>query len=205
VGAVIAGLVVLAGIGALVVVLLTRGDDDGQAEGAGGSTSVQEESETSTTGAVQNAGGAPPPTEGAQTTTEVTEEAQQATTTTESSAPPVCPSDSEKLCIEMTNIDIDGDSLVIDWTPFNFRPAIDGNHAHFYWNTTASTEAGSNAADFGAEPGLWELTDQRPFHSADVMLLSNKPPGATDVCVTPATAQHGVVDPFVFHCVPLPD
>jgi hypothetical protein len=117
----------------------------------------------------------------------------------------VCPSDSDKLCIEMTNIEIDGDSLVIDWTPFNFEPAVSGNHAHFYWNTTSSPEAGTNAAAFGAVPGLWELTDQRPFVSEDVMLLSARPPDATEVCVTPADAQHGVVDPFVFHCLPVPD
>ena len=42
------------------------------------------------------------------------------------------------------------------------------------------------------------------FRSEREMLLSNKPPEATQVCVTVANAEHGVVDPTVFECVPLP-
>ena len=56
-------------------------------------------------------------------------------------------------CIEMTGIEIVGDSIVVDWTPFNFEPAVDDLHAHFFWNTTRPEEAGTNAADFGATPG----------------------------------------------------
>jgi hypothetical protein len=118
--------------------------------------------------------------------------------------PPVCPPDDERPCIEMTGIAVDGDSIVVDWTPVNFEPSVDDLHAHFFWNTTRVEEAGTNAADFGAEPGVWELTDERPFVSADVMLLSAKPDDALAVCVTPATAAHAVVDPSVSHCLFVP-
>ena len=60
-------------------------------------------------------------------------------------------------------------------------------------------------AEVGFLPsGAWELTDQRPFVSQDVLLRSARPDGATQVCVTPATFDHAVVDPTVFHCLPLP-
>jgi hypothetical protein len=104
----------------------------------------------------------------------------------------------------MTGIAVDGDSLVVDWTPFNFEPAVDDMHAHFFWSTTRPEEAGTNASDFGAVPGVWELTDERPFVSQDVLLLSQRPEEAFAVCVTPATAEHAVVDPAVFHCLPVP-
>ena len=94
---------------------------------------------------------------------------------------------------------------MVEWTPFNFEPATDGFHAHFFWDTTRPEEAGTNAEDFGAEPGQWELTDERPFVSENTMLLSNKPAEASAVCVTPATHEHAVVDPAVFQCVPLPE
>ena len=105
----------------------------------------------------------------------------------------------------MTSVGVDGDSVVVEWTPFNFEPEVDDFHAHFFWDTTRPEEAGTNAAAFGASPGAWELTDARPFVSEREMLLSAKPDGASQVCVTPATASHGVVDPRVFQCLPLPD
>ena len=117
----------------------------------------------------------------------------------------MCPDDDPSLCIEMTGIETFGDAIVVDWTAFNFQPAVDDHHAHFFWDTTAPEEAGTNAADFGATPGLWELTDAQPFVSEDVMLLSARPDDATAVCVTVATAQHALVDPEVFQCLPLPD
>ena len=117
----------------------------------------------------------------------------------------MCPEDDPRLCIEMAGIEIFGDAIVVDWTAFNFEPAVDDHHAHFFWDTTAPEEAGTNAAEFGATPGLWELTDAQPFVSEDVMLLSARPDDATAVCVTVATAQHALVDPEVFQCMPLPD
>ena len=53
----------------------------------------------------------------------------------------------------MTSVGVDGDSIIVDWTPFNFEPAVDDLHAHFFWDTTRPEEAGTNAAAFGAVPG----------------------------------------------------
>jgi hypothetical protein len=130
--------------------------------------------------------------------------APPASTPPASTAPPVCTPEDGRLCIEMTSVTLFGEALVIEWTPFNFDPQLDGFHAHFFWNTTRPEEAGTNAAEFGATPGVWELTADRPFVSQGALLLSERPADATEVCVTPATSEHAVVDPAVFHCRPLP-
>jgi actin-like ATPase involved in cell morphogenesis len=181
---------VIAAIGVGAVFLLTR--DDEPAVGAGGTTTTAT-SATSTTTASATTGATAAPT--APTT---------AATSPPTTTPPVCPADDPRLCIEITSIAVDGDSLVIDWDPSNFEPSVDDFHAHFFWNTTRPQEAGTNAAEFGASQGAWELTDQRPFRSEGEMRVSNKPDAATEVCVTPANQSHGVVDPTVVHCVPLP-
>ena len=206
VGPIIAGVLVVAAIAALAVVFITRGDDDdGDAQGAGGSSTTAG-GESATTAATDSTGGAATtaPTGATSATTATTDEVDE-TTTTEPEGDPVCPDDDPSLCIEMTGIETFGDAIVVDWTAFNFQPAVDDHHAHFFWDTTAPEEAGTNAADFGATPGLWELTDAQPFVSEDVMLLSARPDDATAVCVTVATAQHALVDPEVFQCMPLPD
>jgi actin-like ATPase involved in cell morphogenesis len=196
---ILAGAIVAAGVAAAAILLLTRDDGD-DAESAGTVVTV-----ASTTTAVV----VPPPTE---PPAEVTEAPVTAPPPTEATTPvtepppppPVCPPDDPRLCIEMTGIAVDGDSIIVDWTPVNFEPAVDDLHAHFFWSTTRAEEAGTNAADFGAVPGVWELTAERPFVSRDVLLLSQRPAEAFAVCVTPATAEHAVVDPGVFHCLPLP-
>ena len=129
---------------------------------------------------------------------------EETTPLTDPPPPPVCPPDDPRVCIELTGIAVTGDSIIVDWTPVNFEPAVDDLHAHFFWSSTRVEEAGTNAADFGAVPGVWELTDERPFVSRDVLLLSQRPEEAFAVCVTPATAEHAVVDPGVSHCLPLP-
>jgi hypothetical protein len=115
----------------------------------------------------------------------------------------VCPDGDDRPCIEITSVVTRGDSLVVEWTPFNFDPAIDGTHAHFYWNDIEAGQAGTNAASLGFTQGVWEITDQRPFVSVADLRPSNQPDAATEVCVTPGNAVHAVIDPSVFHCVPL--
>jgi actin-like ATPase involved in cell morphogenesis len=186
-GVLVAGALVAGGILAL------SNRDDGNA-GATDTTGAPNETTVATTA-------------GAVTTAAVATTATPATTaatTAVTVAPPACPEGDTRECIDITNVAIDGDSLVIDWTPFNFEPSIGDRHAHFFYDTVLPTEAGTNAAQFGATPKIWELTDARPFRSEREMLLSNKPPEATQVCVTVANAEHGVVDPTVFECVPLP-
>jgi hypothetical protein len=185
-GVLLAGALVAAGILAL------SNRDEGDAGAATDTTGAAGETTVATTaGAVTTAAAA---------TTATT----AATTTATTAAPPACPEGETRECIDITSVAIDGDSLVIDWTAFNFEPAVGDRHAHFFYDTVLPTEAGTNAAQFGAIPKIWELTDARPFRSEREMLLSNRPPEATQVCVTVANADHGVVDPTVFECVPLP-
>ncbi len=186
--------------GVIAFLLLSGGDDDDGTVTAG---------TTGATADVDDGGGDPTvaPTDAPDVTEAPATSTAEVVVTDppESTAPPVCPPGDTRLCIEITNVVFFDDALVVDWTPFNFEPATDGFHAHFFWNTTRPEEAGTNAGAFGATPGEWELTDDRPFVSQNVLLRSAKPPDATEVCVTPATHEHAVVDPTVFQCVPLPE
>jgi hypothetical protein len=184
-GVLVAGALVAGGILAL------SNRDDGGAGAATDTTGATDETTVATTAE-------------AVITAAVATTATPTTTAAVAVVPPACPEGDTRECIDITNVAVDGDSLVIDWTPFNFEPSIGDRHAHFFYDTVLPTEAGTNAAQFGATPGIWELTDARPFRSEREMLLSNKPPEATQVCVTVANADHGVVDPTVFECVPLP-
>ena len=185
---VVAGVLVAGAALAAGILAVTGGGDGGSGEA--GTTAAGTESTVATTVAPTTVPGestAAPVTEGPATT-----------------APGACPPGDSHLCIQINSVAADGDSLVIDWTPINFEPSVGDHHAHFFYNTVLPTEAGTNAALFGATPKIWELTDARPFRSAREMLLSNKPPEATQVCVTVADKDHGVVDPTIYQCVPLP-
>jgi actin-like ATPase involved in cell morphogenesis len=155
------------------------------------------------------------PTAAAETTAPaaaVTTAGGAATTAAPTAAPttvaPACPTTETRPCIEMRSIALQGDSLVIEWDAFNFTPSIGDTHAHFFWNNQLPQQAGTNAGDFGVPVGAWELTDARPFVSGQdpttPMLVSRRPPDATQVCVTAANAAHAVVDPTVFSCIDYP-
>lgn len=111
------------------------------------------------------------------------------------------------LCIRIDAIGVDPASkeLRIDWTPIGFNADVTQFHAHFFWNIFKPDQAGNNAAAFGAKQGRWALTDQRPFIGQGEIALANKPPDATEMCVTVGDLQHNVVDPANFQCVPLPN
>jgi len=115
---------------------------------------------------------------------------------------PVCTTDGGR-CIEMTQLAVAGDGLVIDWVATDFEPAVNGGfHAHFYWNTFDSNQAGNNAASFGAETGQWAAVDAQPWSSLDNNFsLSGRPAGATEICVTVGTAAHAIDNPDEFHCL----
>ena len=161
---IVAGAIVAAAVIAGAILLLTRDDGD-EVDSAG----------TVTTGAtVTTVAAVAPPTDPPAEVTEAPVTAapptEETTPATEPPPPPVCPPDDPRVCIELTGIAVTGDSIIVDWTPVNFEPAVDDLHAHFFWSTTRAEEAGTNAADFGAVPGVWELTDERPFVSEDVLL-----------------------------------
>jgi actin-like ATPase involved in cell morphogenesis len=121
---------------------------------------------------------------------------------------PACPATETRPCIQMRSIALQGDSLVIEWDAFNFTPSVGDTHAHFFWNNQLAEQAGTNAGDFGVPVGAWELTDVQPFVSGQdpttPMLVSRRPPEATQVCVTAANAAHAVIDPTVFQCIDYP-
>lgn len=189
---VIAVAAAVAALGGGAAVVLARGDG-GQDEAAGGTTSTSIEAPATSHPVVHTAAPSAPPASVA-----------TAPPATIAAPPAVCPNDDPRPCIVIDALAFDGDALVVDWTPVHFEPAVDNLHAHFFWDTTRPEEAGTNAGAYGAEPGVWELTDQRPFVSQDALRPSARPDGATQVCVTPATGEHAVVDPTVFHCLPLP-
>ena len=108
-------------------------------------------------------------------------------------------------CATIDSILIGGSSLEIAWTAAGFTPDVTGFHAHFYWGDQPAAASGTNAGDFGESVGNWELTDDQPFVSGGFMRPSNRPLGVDTVCVTVADSSHGVVDPAVEDCAPLPD
>lgn len=116
-----------------------------------------------------------------------------------------CPADASR-CIEVTDIMLDGDSLVVTWNALGFTPARSGGfHAHFFWNDQAPESAGNNAANFGAPVGDWAAVDAQPYSSATQgQGLSAKPAAADKFCVTVANSSHGLDDPSLFQCLDIP-
>jgi len=115
--------------------------------------------------------------------------------------PPFCTGEP---CVAVDAITIVDGQLEIEWSTLGFVPDTSGTHAHFYWNVYDSDQVGTNASTFGAVRGNWELTDKQLFVPSGDLLLENRPEDATGICVTPASAAHGVINPANYHCVPLP-
>jgi hypothetical protein len=116
----------------------------------------------------------------------------------------VCDTHPGVKCINIRSIAIAAGALVVAWDAINFTPSVSSFHAHFFWDSFAPNQAGTNAAKFGATVGRWELTDKQPFVGADEMKLANRPAAAKNVCVEVADNQHALVDPTVFDCIPIP-
>lgn len=90
------------------------------------------------------------------------------------------------------------DYTIDGYTPDQSNPP-DALHTHFFLDTTTPDAAGTN----GAPPGDWHLT----FESGTFLTKygpDNKGT-ATEMCVTVADSNHGVVDPYSGNCVPLPE
>jgi hypothetical protein len=108
-------------------------------------------------------------------------------------AGPTCPGGGA--CIVMASIDVVDGEYSIEWSA-NFAPATSGTHAHFFWDVYDASQVGSASADRAP----WELTDRQPFVPEGELLLANRPANANGVCVTPADADHAVIDPTYYHC-----
>lgn len=112
-----------------------------------------------------------------------------------SASQPVEPGDR----VTITGIGLEGDSYVVEYSA-NYEPLIAASeavHIHFFFDTVPVEEAGVPG------DGPWILYDTpAPFTEYGP---GDRPDGATQMCATPATSDHRVVDPRVFHCMDLPD
>ncbi len=131
------------------------------------------------------------PTTVAATTTAATTTTAAATTTT---VGPICPG--AGACITIESVDIVDGEYSITWRA-NFTPSLGSTHAHFFWDIYQPDQVGSTSPN----QAPWELTDQQPFVPTGEMRMSNRPPGATGLCVTAADASHAVIDPQYYQCV----
>jgi molecular chaperone DnaK len=101
--------------------------------------------------------------------------------------------------VTITGIELEGDRYLVEYTA-NYEPLIAGGeavHIHFFFDSVAVEEAGVPGN------GPWILYDTpAPFSEYGP---ADRPEGATRMCATPATSDHRVVNPRIFHCMALPD
>ncbi len=101
--------------------------------------------------------------------------------------------------VTITGIELEGDRYLVEYAA-NYEPLIAGGeavHIHFFFDSVAVEEAGVPGN------GPWILYDTpAPFSEYGP---ADRPEGATRMCATPATSDHRVVNPRVFHCMALPD
>jgi hypothetical protein len=96
----------------------------------------------------------------------------------------------------ITEITVSNGRYVVDYDVFNFAPELpNGRHVHFFFDTVAPVEAGVPGS------GPWELyAGPVPF---TVYRVSDKPSGATQMCILVARPDHSVVQ-NTGNCVDLP-
>jgi hypothetical protein len=101
--------------------------------------------------------------------------------------------------VTITGVELDGDRYLVEYTA-DYEPLIsDGEavHIHFFFDTVPVEQAGVPGN------GPWILYDTpAPFSEYGP---ADRPEGATRMCATPATSDHRVVNPRIFHCMQLPD
>lgn len=101
--------------------------------------------------------------------------------------------------VTITGIEVEGDRYLVEYSA-NYEPLIasgEAVHIHFFFDGVAVEEAGVPGN------GPWILYDTpAPFSEYGP---ADRPEGATRMCATPATSDHRVVNPRIFHCMQLPD
>lgn len=97
----------------------------------------------------------------------------------------------------------DTGAVEVTWSPRNFTPDIAGGfHAHLFWNTGTAAQASTDSPD---QVG-WDAVESVVHTSAEVLVMSNRPPAATAVCATVGIAPaHTAYNPELFHCLALPE
>lgn len=96
---------------------------------------------------------------------------------------------------QITAISVTGDSYSISYQTSGFTAQLPGQHLHFFFNTVPTSEAGAP----GAGP-WWIYATPSPYTGVK---LSDRPTGATQLCVLIANADHSV-QPGTGNCYPLP-
>ena len=95
----------------------------------------------------------------------------------------------------LTAISVAGDSYSISYQTNGFTAQLPGQHLHFFFNTVPT----SNAGVPGTGP-WWIYATPSPYTGVK---LSDRPSGATQLCVLVANADHSV-QPGTGNCFPLP-
>jgi uncharacterized repeat protein (TIGR01451 family) len=104
-------------------------------------------------------------------------------------------SSSSSASAQITAISVAGDSYSISYQTNGFTAQRPGQHLHFFFNTVPTSEAGAP----GAGP-WWIYATPSPYTG---IKLSDRPAGATQLCVLVANADHSV-QPGTGNCFPLP-
>ena len=96
----------------------------------------------------------------------------------------------------ISGITVSDGRYVVDYEVFNYTPELpNGRHVHFFFDTVAPEDAGVPGR------GPWELyAGPVPF---TVYRVSDKPSGATQMCILSARPDHSVL-PNSGNCVDLP-
>jgi actin-like ATPase involved in cell morphogenesis len=154
------GGVVAAALVAIVAASLLGGDDDGDPAVAADTTDGAEEATTTTAPAT--------------TTT------APVTTTTLPAGP----------FVQISDVVLDGDLYRVNYAVTGFTPLVNGGsdslHVHFFLDTTAPENAGTN----GAPPGIWNLTDETATFLTEFGPANRG--DATQMCSGVATVDHAV-------------
>jgi molecular chaperone DnaK len=89
---------------------------------------------------------------------------------------------------EIVDVALEGGRFVPTFSS-NFTPDIGGErHVHLFWNTVAPADAGSPGT------GPWVLWDTPERVDEALFDASNRPPGATAICILIATPFHEIAD-----------
>ena len=178
---------VVAGVGAIALVAVLVVGASGMLSGASASPSAVAIASVSST---PSATPSPSLTPGASPTAAPTATAAPAPT----SQPTPTPTPAGRQA-RITGITISGGQYVVAYQVFGYTPALPGRHVHFFFDTVSEANAGVPGK------GPWILyAGPIPFTQYAV---SDRPAGATQMCILVANADHSVVK-GTGNCVDLP-
>jgi serine/threonine protein kinase len=105
------------------------------------------------------------------------------------------PTEPTGLYVRIDAIRVEDNRYIVDYETFLYKEALPGMHVHFFFNTVPPEEAGVPGS------GPWYVWGgPRPF---DGYLVSDRPPGATQMCALVANPNH-IVALGTGNCVDLP-